>query len=207
MLSDAADDPSLEAGEPTLAVMLGQYEIGRKVRSLRLRKKMGLVELGRHTSLSPSLLSKIERGKVCPPLGTLLRIAMVFSVGLDYFFAEEREKPVVAVSRGSERKRFPDDPDAAKPSFFFESLDFGATDRVSSSFLAHFEKVAGDEVEPHAHDGHETLYVIAGELELTIAGAPLLLAPGDAVYFDSSVPHSYRRLSDAPCRAVVMTVP
>jgi transcriptional regulator with XRE-family HTH domain len=33
------------------------------------------------------LLSKLERGRLFPTLPTLLRIALVFSVGLDYFFA------------------------------------------------------------------------------------------------------------------------
>src|SRR5688572_7738615 len=67
----------------TLEEGLRNYEIGDKVRALRLRKKMALVELGRHTGLSAALLSKIERSNIYPPLPTLLRIAMVFGVGLD----------------------------------------------------------------------------------------------------------------------------
>ncbi len=43
---------------------------------------MGLVELGKHTALSAAMLSKLERGKLFPRLPTLLRIAMVFGVGL-----------------------------------------------------------------------------------------------------------------------------
>ena len=73
--------------QPTLTDELRRYEIGSKLRALRLRKKLGLVELGRHTGLSPALLSKLERGRMFPTLATLLRIAMVFSVELDYFFA------------------------------------------------------------------------------------------------------------------------
>ena len=69
----------------TLAEGLKSYFIGEKLRALRLRKKMGLVELGSHTGLSPALLSKIERGKLFPTLPTLLRIAMVFSVGWSSF--------------------------------------------------------------------------------------------------------------------------
>ncbi len=46
----------------TLESGLGEYAIGEKLRTLRLRKKMGLVQLGRHTVLSAALLSKIERG-------------------------------------------------------------------------------------------------------------------------------------------------
>ncbi len=62
----------------TIAEGLGRYSIGEKLRSMRLRKSMGLVELGKHTGLSAALLSKLERGKLFPTLPTLLRIALVF---------------------------------------------------------------------------------------------------------------------------------
>ena len=48
----------------TLEEGLRDYGIGAKVRALRLKKKMGLVELGQHTGLSPALLSKLERGRL-----------------------------------------------------------------------------------------------------------------------------------------------
>ena len=64
----------------TISQGLERYSIGEKLRTLRLRKSMGLVELGKHTGLSAALLSKLERGKLFPTLPTLLRIAMVFGV-------------------------------------------------------------------------------------------------------------------------------
>src|ERR1700745_825782 len=91
----------------TISEGLQRYSIGEKLRSLRLRKSMGLVELGRHTGLSAALLSKLERGKLFPTLPTLLRIAMVFGVGLEYFFTDERKPHVVAIGRKKERSRFP----------------------------------------------------------------------------------------------------
>ncbi|MDI1344059.1 MAG: helix-turn-helix transcriptional regulator, partial [Pseudolabrys sp.] len=69
----------------TLTAALEGYAIGPKIRGLRLHKKLGLVQLGEHTGLSPALLSKIERGHLFPTLPTLLRIALVFGVGLDHF--------------------------------------------------------------------------------------------------------------------------
>ena len=53
-------------------------------------KKLGLAQLGEHTGLSPALLSKIERGNLFPTLPTLLRIAMVFGVGLEHFSVRPR---------------------------------------------------------------------------------------------------------------------
>src|ERR687894_2491268 len=94
----------------TLSAGLQQYRIGPKMRALRLRKKLGLVELGRHTGLSPAMLSKIERGVLFPTLPTLLRIALVFGVGLDYFFAGNRERPVLGIIRRADRIRFRDRP-------------------------------------------------------------------------------------------------
>src|SRR5215203_2616353 len=115
------EKPMLSA---TLQEGLETYAIGPKLRALRLKKKMGLVELGRHTGLSAAMLSKIERGQLFPTLPTLLRIALVFSVGLDHFFSGARTKPVVAVVRPKDRLRFPERPEAADVVYEFESLDF-----------------------------------------------------------------------------------
>ena len=42
------------------------YEIGAKLRQLRLRKKIALVDLGKHTGLSASMLSQLENGNWSP---------------------------------------------------------------------------------------------------------------------------------------------
>src|SRR5688572_29102909 len=100
-VSDSQKEPEMLSA--TLQSGLNEYGIGERIRTLRLKKKMGLVELGRHTGLSPAMLSKIERGRLFPTLPTLLRIALVFSVGLEYFFAGAREKPLMAIVRKAER--------------------------------------------------------------------------------------------------------
>jgi transcriptional regulator with XRE-family HTH domain len=189
----------------TIVNGLKPYLIGDKIRSLRLRKSMGLVELGKHTGLSAALLSKLERGKLFPTLPTLLRIALVFSVGLDYFFTDERKRRVVAVARKTDRLRFPERPGQDNVAYFFESLDYPATQRKISTFLADFQSVETEKVKPHMHPGHELLYLFHGELSLTIGSSEYQLQEGDSIYFDSAVLHSYRRLSKAPASAIIVT--
>ena len=118
----------------TLTDGLKRYEIGSRIRTLRLGKKLGLVQLGEHTGLSAALLSKIERGNLFPTLPTLLRIAMVFGVGLDYFFVESDDNPIVQITRKDERVRLPNRP-AEPPSYFFESLNFDVKDRTGRHLL------------------------------------------------------------------------
>ena len=188
----------------TLSTGLQGYGIGAKIRALRLKKKMGLVELGRHTGLSPAMLSKIERGRLYPTLPTLLRIALVFSVGLEFFFAGAREKPLIAVTRKAHRVRLPDRP-GAQPAYRFESLDYVATERRFNSYFAEFLAPTNDNVRPHVHPGVEFVFTLTGTLTVGIAGDDYALAAGDSIYFDSSLPHSYRRSGTRSCKALVVT--
>jgi len=191
----------------TITDGLGRYSIGEKLRALRLRKSMGLVELGKHTSLSAALLSKLERGKLFPTLPTLLRIAMVFGVGLDYFFTDERKRRIVGVVRKEERVRFPERPGAQDVPYYFECLDYRATERKLSAFLAEFQELPLEKVKPHQHAGVEFLYVLKGSLAVKIGSDEYVMEAEDAIYFDSAVLHSYRRRGAKPCTGVIVTVP
>jgi transcriptional regulator with XRE-family HTH domain len=191
----------------TLSEGLASYGIGQKLRSLRLKKKMGLVELGRHTGLSPALLSKVERGKLFPTLPTLLRIAMVFGVGLEFFFTDERKRRLVAIVRRKERQRFPEKPDVGDVAFHFECLDFPVVERKLNAYYAEFQPLAPAKVRLHQHAGIEFIYLICGKLGLRIGEEENSLEKGDAIYFDSNLPHGYRRIGNSPCGALVVTTP
>ncbi|HSA93326.1 MAG TPA: XRE family transcriptional regulator [Terriglobales bacterium] len=189
----------------TISEGLKPYALGEKLRGLRLKKSMGLVELGRHTGLSPAMLSKLERGRLFPTLPTLLRIAMVFSVGLEYFFTDERKRRVAAIVRKRERIRFPERPGGGEISYWFESLDFPATERKLNAFLAEFQPVAKDKLRFHQHGGIEFLYMIRGKLELTIGSDVHVLEASDAIYFDSAVRHAYHRAGRQRSAAIIVT--
>lgn len=188
----------------TLEEGLRGYEIGEKVRALRLKKQMALVELGRHTGLSAALLSKIERSNIFPPLPTLLRIALVFGVGLDYFFRDDAARQAPTVVRRGERQRFPDTPEGTV-SYFFESLNFNANERKLNAYLADFQPAANDAAPQHVHNGVEFLHVLAGRLGIEVGRREFTLEEGDSIYFEASVPHSYRRLGRNRCTAMVVT--
>jgi transcriptional regulator with XRE-family HTH domain len=188
----------------TITQGLSRYSIGEKLRTLRLRKSLGLVELGKHTGLSPALLSKLERGKLFPTLPTLLRISMVYGVGLEYFFTDERKRRVVSVVRKEERVRFPEKPGVQDVPYYFECLDYKATERKLSAYIAEFQEPPA---KPHQHAGVEILYIMKGSLTLRIASEEFELEAEDAIYFDSAVQHSYRRRGPKPCTGLIVTVP
>lgn len=200
-----AEGTNDESSEATVRRVLANYDIGRKLKHLRLRKKIALTDLGRHTGLSASMLSQLENGKLIPTLPTLARIGMVFDVGVDHFFVDRRKNRLFSVIRGGERIRFPDRAGSPDPQYFFECLAFSAQDKSIQAYLAEFAVRQSDSVEEHFHDGAEFLHVLEGAVEIAYQNEPHVLEAGDSVYFDGAEPHSYRCVSDAPAKAIVIT--
>ena len=181
---------------------LDKYRIGEKVRALRTGKKLGLVQLGEHTGLSAAMLSKIERGQLYPTLPTLLRIALVFGVGLQHFFVADDVQSATVV-RKADRVRLPDQPGKLDPSYFFESLDYPVNNREMEAYLAEFPRGAKPSAS-HTHEGTELLYVVSGELSINLGEDEIKLSGGDAIHFDSGVAHSYRSRGRSAATAIVV---
>src|SRR6202045_4569697 len=116
-----------QVDDETTERFIAEKHIGERIKRMRLKKSMGLVELGKHTGLSASFLSQLETGRVVPTLRNLARIAMVFSKDLAYFF-ESEPNSLFRVHRKKERVRLPQT-GADDPSYFFESLGYHVPDR------------------------------------------------------------------------------
>ena len=194
-----------EIGENAIQTLLASYDVGQKLRTLRLRKKIALVDLGRHTGLSASMLSQLETGKMVPTLPTLARIAMVFDVGLEHFFDDRKRQKLFSVVRADERLRFPERPDLQTPAYFFECLAFATQGKDLQAYLAEFPKRNAEEVTQHFHQGAEFIYMLEGSIAIRFEQEDHVLRTGDSVYFDASEPHSYRGLGKTGGNAVVVT--
>ena len=193
------------ADADTAERFITEKHLGERIRRLRLKKSMGLVDLGKHTGLSASFLSQLETGRVVPTLRNLARIAMVFSKDLSYFF-ETEPAPIFRVHRKKDRVRMPQT-GVEPPTYTFESLGYMVPDRHMDPYLAEFVPLPED-VEPkaHMHAGFEFLFVTHGELALQHGDQETMLSPGDAVYFDAGTPHSYRCAGSKPAEAIIVTM-
>jgi transcriptional regulator with XRE-family HTH domain len=184
---------------------IAEKRIGERIKRLRLKKSMGLVELGKHTGLSASFLSQLETGRVVPTLRNLSRIAMVFSKDLSYFFDTE-PSAIFRIHRRYERVRLPQT-GVTSPTYFFESLAYMVPDRHMDPYFAEFMPLAKDmEPKAHMHPGFEFLYMLEGELEIHHGDQLSTLEAGDAVYFDASTPHSYHCAGKRPANAIIVTM-
>jgi transcriptional regulator with XRE-family HTH domain len=197
--------PHLQVDGEAAENVIAEKRIGERIKHLRLKKSMGLVELGQHTGLSASFLSQLETGRVVPTLRNLARISMVFSKDLSYFF-EPEPQTLFRVHRRKDRVRLPQS-GVDDPSYFFESLGYMVPDRQLDPYFAEFlPQKKGRQARAHQHLGCEFLLLLTGRMDLQHGEMTHHLEAGDAAYFDADTIHSYLCVGEISATAVIVTL-
>jgi transcriptional regulator with XRE-family HTH domain len=168
--------------------------IATNVRAARTARRWSLDRLAALSGLSKGVLVAIEQGRGNPSVGTLWRIAEAFGTGLGQLVEVEREPPlrVVEPEKGAVLWR-------------------GAAGGAGTLLLGGERPVVelwdwtmrpGEEhhSDPHAPGVRELLLVVAGELELRVAGQRARIAAGGAASFAGDRPHGYLAVGEQTCR-------
>jgi DNA-binding transcriptional MerR regulator/mannose-6-phosphate isomerase-like protein (cupin superfamily) len=156
--------------------------IGSHLRQLRTRKGISLAQVAEAVGISVGFLSALERSQMSASVGTLRKLARFYKTNiLDFFEANGANSRRV---RPAERKVL-----QAGDGVRMELLAWGNT--VMEPHLFRIAPEAGSG-EPYTHEGEEFIYVLRGDLEITVDGEQYRLKPGDSFYFESATPHRWK---------------
>ena len=193
----------------SVEVEVRKLKLGEKIRELRLRKRYTLRQVASMSGLSIPLLSQVENNAVSPPVATLLRIAKALEVGISYFFRDGESKERAVVVRKHERKRTfrPMQAKHGDSGYTYEALAYTKNGKHMEPFLVEFEPKRKEELTFLRHRGEEFLFLFRGRLSFHYDQQEMVLEPGDSLYFESEVPHSFRALRGRKAQAVVVVFP
>jgi len=159
----------------------GNVPIGKQLRRLRLQRALSLSQVAESAGISAGFLSALERSHMSASVGTLRKLARFYKTNiLDFFEPAEPGSRVVSPAR---RKTL-----EAGPGVRMELLAWG--DTVMEPHLFRIAPKAGSG-ESYSHDGEEFLYVLRGELQISVEEKEYRLKAGDSFYFESSSPHRW----------------
>ncbi|MBW4534210.1 MAG: XRE family transcriptional regulator [Pleurocapsa minor HA4230-MV1] len=165
-------------------------KLGQQLRTLRTERGWTLSELSEQADVSEAYLSRLECGERQPSLAVLFNLVRVYGVSLPDLFGStsENSKPVApkastgVVIRAGDR-------------LLQEGNGLRYTSLAGGNHLADLHPlrviVPIDRPAEHhyQHSGEEWLYVLSGQLILTLVGEQFLLNPRDAAHFDAFLPH------------------
>jgi quercetin dioxygenase-like cupin family protein len=176
--------------------------LGDALRLLRRGRGLTLAQVAEATDISKSFLSLVEGGKSDITIGRLMRLVSFYGVSVTDLIPGARNHQPVSVIRAGEGRS------VASPSEGIRDILLAPdTKRSMLPLLAVFE-AGGKNVEAAQHDGEEFLYVIDGSVKVEIEGhEPVILEPGDSMFFEATLPHWYENVADCTARIVFVVSP
>lgn len=168
--------------------------VGKKIKKVRTEKKMTHAALAEKTGLSVDYLKHVEAGKATPPVGTLLQISRAFEMDSGDLLKEEavRIKDRIA----AHTKRTAD--------YAYTTLSPGAKNKHLKAFRVKIEAMKAHEGVSYKHEGEEFVYVLIGDIEVTVGKESHTLGSGDSLHFDSGIRHLVKNIGRNDAELIVV---
>jgi transcriptional regulator with XRE-family HTH domain len=162
-------------------------QIGPRLRAARRARGWTLEDLAARAGMSVSTLSRLESGKRQASLPLLLPLTRQLGVRLDDLLPDAPVDP--RVRRSVERR----DGMVIAPL----TLEHSPVQTYKVTFPASDAAPA-----PRVHDGYEWLYVLSGRVRLALNDHEHIIERGEAVEFDTQMPHSLSATADGPAEVL-----
>ena len=186
----------------TIEVSRANGSFGSRVRALRDGMGLSLRELAERSGVSAPMLSQVERGETSPTLAVAERIAGGMELTLAQLLRLD-DADGVTVVRAADRRR-----GGHRRGHRYEVLTPplpGLRAEVSLHTLGAGASTGGEDDPPmHEPGARETAVVLHGRLRLVCGGTPHDLDTGDAVTFESDLPHHFENPGDGDTRFVAV---
>ncbi len=196
-MDDLLEKIAEESGDWGPAAGSPEVQVGDHIRNFRESRGVSLQQLAEKTGFSTALLTQIENRMTSPPLGTLVKIANALDTTVSAFIGgrEEREFSIVrkedrtTVSRVGLKE-------GGKSAYTYEALGAGKAGRRMEPFLVRLTPLLDRNVVRNSHEGEEFLFVLSGKVEVFLDRYSDVLAEGDCIYYNSTIPHHVHSTED-----------
>jgi transcriptional regulator with XRE-family HTH domain len=170
------------------AAMATLDHVGPRLREIRANRGLSLTELSATTGISKSTLSRLETGQRRATLELLLPLAQAYRVPLDDL--------VGAPEVGDPRIRL-----KARRVHGRTVLPLTQNPGGIQAWKMILSATQPDG-QLRTHDGSEWLYVLTGRMRLILGEQDLVFGVGEAVEFDTSIPHWFGSAEDWPAEVL-----
>lgn len=164
--------------------------VGPRLRAIRRQRETTLADVAAETGISVSTLSRLEAGRRRPTLELLLPLAQSYGVQVDELIGA---------------------PPTGDPRIHLRPVR-----RNGRTFIPLTRRAGGVQAykvimparrgapEQKTHEGYEWMYVLNGRLRLLLGDQDLVLVEGEAVEFDTRVPHWFDSADPTPVEVLVL---
>jgi len=179
-------------------------KIGKKLRILRKDRKMTLKELSDKSNVQIATLSRMENDIMPGTLQSHMSICKALGVSLSDFYhdIESAHKTISFIKQKEKHESFVHSKKSTS-----ELLTTKIMGKKMMPLLIRIQKGGKAHKEENRVGTEKFIYVLDGKIEATIGKEKYVLAKGDSVYFDASLPHVFYNDSKGEARILSMLSP
>lgn len=181
--------------------------IGKRMKKIRTAQGISLTELASRSGVQLATLSRIENQKMTGTLESHMQIAKALGVGLPELYQdvnstpEERnkievhaEESVVDVFNYSEKSSY-------------EILTNKVLGKKMMPILLKIESGGQTNTEQGKTGSEKFVFVLEGNIKVSVGSETYPLGPGNTLYFDSSLPHTFVNDGSKTAKLICVTTP
>lgn len=157
--------------------------IGGHIRRLRRYQQLTLQDVADKCGFTKSLLSKIETGKVIPPVSTMVKIAGALGTNIAALMAGRERLDCVFIPQAGGEKPVPTESGYAVLPL---AVEFREKKMQPIIFTVHAKDLS-DKI--NSHPGEEFIFVLEGSMDFTVGETVYTLGPRDSIFFNSIRDH------------------
>jgi transcriptional regulator with XRE-family HTH domain len=163
-----------------------EADIGKRIKSLRNKKRITLENLAAETGFTKGYLSKVETSPKAPPVSTLGIIARTLSVSISTLLGEESPATPICLVKKAERLQITRT--GTSVGYSYEAVAHKFKNKMMDPFILTLPLHPKKQIR-YQHEGQEILFVLEGTMRFHHGAEELIVEEGDCVYFDSSISH------------------
>jgi transcriptional regulator with XRE-family HTH domain len=175
--------PSTSRGNGAPPAVPDGTRIGAQLKAARLAARKTIAEVAEQSGLTKGFVSKLERDLANVSVASLIRLCEALDVSPGSLFQASigevvRRDAYPPINFGGSRVR--------------EYLLTPSGEKRMQAILSDIEPGGGSGDEPYSLPADvEFVFVLAGQLQLTVAGEQITLEQGDAYTFPASIQHTF----------------
>lgn len=173
--------------------------VGNRIRELRAKLSMTQQQLADMARIPRATLATIEKDDTNPSLSSVYRISLALETTIDDLLESQHNR--IETIRSSDMS-FTQSGDG----LYCAKTISPNTNPAFSQLIFDLEPGATYSGKPHPPGSEEFLHILAGEVQIEVAGEKVRLKTGDSAHFRGNITHSYTNLGTRAARGSVVIV-
>ncbi len=179
-----------------------EEEVGTRLSRVRQAYGLSQRQLAKKSGVANATISQIENGRLNPTVGTLRKVLTGLPMSLSTFFDDEALKPDDRIFFSAK-----DLVELSEGLVSYRQVGASMAGRAMQMMWERYEPGGDTGRHDLTHEGEECGFVISGALTVTVAGQTRVLKAGEAYYFKSDRPHSFKNEGTTVCELITACTP